>query len=134
MDNEDYNIGYGRPPKATQFQKGQSGNPQGRPPQNNQKVYLNDVIRAELNEYIDVRIEGEMVSIPKLNAVIKVMVGKALKGDIKAVKFLSEYLPRRHEIIELTRRHAPHFSWRDMPPPDIPGLRSENPEVIPPGS
>lgn len=25
-------VGYGRPPKASQFKKGQSGNPQGRPP------------------------------------------------------------------------------------------------------
>ena len=27
----DYEIGYGRPPKHTQFKKGQSGNPEGRP-------------------------------------------------------------------------------------------------------
>ena len=28
---DDYEVGYGRPPKKTQFKKGQSGNPKGRP-------------------------------------------------------------------------------------------------------
>jgi Family of unknown function (DUF5681) len=27
----DYEVGYGKPPKATQFQRGVSGNPKGRP-------------------------------------------------------------------------------------------------------
>ena len=30
-DNDDYEVGYGRPPKSGQFKKGQSGNPKGRP-------------------------------------------------------------------------------------------------------
>ena len=30
--NDDEAVGYGRPPKASQFKKGQSGNPGGRPP------------------------------------------------------------------------------------------------------
>ena len=30
--NDDEAVGYGRPPKASQFKKGRSGNPGGRPP------------------------------------------------------------------------------------------------------
>src|SRR4051812_35212014 len=29
--NGDYKVGYGKPPKGTQFKPGQSGNPKGRP-------------------------------------------------------------------------------------------------------
>lgn len=31
MSNNNYETGYGKPPKNKQFQKGQSGNPNGRP-------------------------------------------------------------------------------------------------------
>ena len=30
-NGEEYNVGYGRPPTATRFQPGRSGNPRGRP-------------------------------------------------------------------------------------------------------
>jgi hypothetical protein len=30
-DSGDYQVGYGKPPKHTQFKPGKSGNPQGRP-------------------------------------------------------------------------------------------------------
>lgn len=31
LDDRDYDVGYGKPPKRTQFKKGKSGNPKGRP-------------------------------------------------------------------------------------------------------
>jgi hypothetical protein len=30
--NGDYEVGYGKPPRGYGFEKGQSGNPRGRPP------------------------------------------------------------------------------------------------------
>ncbi|WP_233493474.1 DUF5681 domain-containing protein, partial [Ruegeria atlantica] len=30
-DTKEFEVGYGKPPKATRFKKGQSGNPKGRP-------------------------------------------------------------------------------------------------------
>lgn len=55
--SEDYEVGYGKPPKRSQFKKGQSGNPEGRPKETkNLKTDLAD----ELGETVTVR-DGERV-------------------------------------------------------------------------
>ena len=54
MSSDDYDIGYGRPPRYTRFRKGKSGNPAGRPkikadqpsPVNDKKT--DDILREQL--------------------------------------------------------------------------------------
>jgi hypothetical protein len=44
-NNDDSNeVGYGNPPKATRFKKGQSGNPNGRP--KNKPSMVTDILQA----------------------------------------------------------------------------------------
>jgi hypothetical protein len=53
QDDKDYEVGYGKPPKHTQFQPGQSGNPAGRPPKSrNLKRLVDEVLdeKIELTE------------------------------------------------------------------------------------
>jgi hypothetical protein len=81
----DYDIGYRKPPKATQFKKGRSGNPRG----SKKKPQIDDlrtVIETVLAESIKIR-DGEKVrSVSKLEAMMRVQRVNALKGDPKAVK------------------------------------------------
>src|SRR3974390_1673189 len=63
-----YKIGYGKPPKASQFKPGRSGNPEGR-----RKGSLNLVtdLSAELGEKIPVREAGRPRRVSKQRALIK---------------------------------------------------------------
>ena len=76
-----YKIGYGKPPKASQFKPGRSGNPEGR-----RKGSLNLVtdLSAELGEKITVREAGRPRRVSKQRALIKSLMAKALQGDVRA--------------------------------------------------
>ena len=80
-EQEEGKVGYGRPPAATRFKPGQSGNPKGRP---KGSLNLKTDLRAELSETIQIR-EGERsLKVSKQRAMLKSLVAKALKGDARA--------------------------------------------------
>jgi len=85
MKKGNYVIGYGKPPKNTQFQPGQSGNPKGRP--KGVKNLAND-LDEELSEKITITEAGKQQETTKQRAMIKTMFAKALKGDTRAANVL----------------------------------------------
>ena len=80
-DGKNYEVGYGRPPKATQFKPGRSGNPRGRPKGSRN---LATDLSAELGELITVREDGRSRRISKQRALIKSLMARALQGDVRA--------------------------------------------------
>lgn len=81
----DYEVGYKRPPVRTRFQKGQSGNPKGRPKgTKNFKIDLQE----ELNERVAVTIDGRTKKISKQRLFMKTVFAKAIKGDARAGSML----------------------------------------------
>ena len=80
-DENDDEVGYGKPPKETQFKKGESGNPKGRP---KSAKNLKTDLEEELSKRIVAR-EGERtVKISKQRAVIKTLLARTVKGDARA--------------------------------------------------
>jgi hypothetical protein len=83
--SDDYEVGYGKPPKSTQFKPGQSGNPKGRP--KGTKNLVTD-LNEELSEKIVVTEGGKPLTITKQRAMIKSIAVKAMSGDVRAATIL----------------------------------------------
>lgn len=127
---DDYDIGYGKPPEANRWQKGQSGNPKGRP--KTRADHLKDAA-AILSEPVTARTpEGKPVSLAGLEAAYLALCRKGLKGDVpallRAITIMLEVQPaveakaddkrrKREDLIaRLERMGLPVESLRNRPP------------------
>ena len=93
----DPEVGYCRPPKATQFKPGQSGNPKGRPKGAKTRRFasgghtFHDALLAEMERIIVIQEGDQQVEITQLQAVLRRLMIMAMKGDIDAIRMLLRY-------------------------------------------
>ena len=88
--DDDYEVGYGRPPLHTRFQPGRSGNPTGRKPS---KANLATVLERALAASVIVTENGRRTSRSKLEVAVTQAVNKAAGGDLKALDIVLKLLP-----------------------------------------
>lgn len=93
--DDDYEVGYGRPPKHTRFKPGQSGNPRGRPKKSKD---VNALIQAELDKTIPVMEDGRPKRISKREAIVTQLVNQAIKGETKPLQLVLAHLDKHREI------------------------------------
>lgn len=96
-DEKEYEVGYKKPPKEHQFQKGQSGNPKGRPKLI--KDFKTD-LKEELESTITVQIDGKTKPITKQQALIKKLLSKALSGELGALRTLTGLIALHLKVSE----------------------------------
>jgi hypothetical protein len=84
-DENDYPVGYKKPPRASQFKPGRSGNTEGRP---KGAKNFRTAIEAELDSRIAATENGKRRRISKRTAVVKQLVNKAVSGDPRAIPLL----------------------------------------------
>lgn len=96
-----YDVGYAKPPTATRFQPGQSGNPSGRRKGTTKKGFvlpaLNDerlktIILEEAYRSISINDPNGQIDIPMAQAVVRSLAVSAAKGNQRAQRLFTELL------------------------------------------
>jgi hypothetical protein len=85
-------VGYGKPPRATRFRKGQSGNPRGRPRGSRSFASL---MEEALAEPVIINENGRRKKATKLQAIVKQLVNKAAQGDHRSIQLLMAFTERQ---------------------------------------
>ena len=87
--SEQYEVGYGKPPKHSQFKTGQSGNPKGR---KKGVKNINTILDGILNEKVVLSENGRTYKVSKKQALCRRLVNKGLSGDMKAIGTILSHL------------------------------------------
>lgn len=90
---DDYDVGYGKPPKASRFKPGQSGNPSGR---RKRPKSVRDQLDDILKRKVEVTKNGLIKRVSMQELMLTTLVNKAAKGDLSALKTVLD-LKESHE-------------------------------------
>lgn len=108
-DPPDFEVGYARPPAASKFRRGRSGNPTGRPKGSRG---LSSVLMATLKQKVTITENGREKRVTKLTVITKQLVNSAATGNLAATRLLLG-------MVQLLETHVapnsaePHFRESD---------------------
>jgi hypothetical protein len=93
MRNEnqnEYEVGYKKPPVGTRFKKGGSGNPSGKRKERLEDLNPGKVLQTIDNEEIMVTIDGKRKRMRKGEIHFRQLFTKAIKGDLTAARLIAK--------------------------------------------
>jgi len=106
-----YEVGFGKPPKGTQFRKGESGNPKGRP---KGKPNLATIINRTLQAKVIIKENGRRREVTKYEAGLIQLSNKAASGDLPALKVVIVQARMAEERMQQDVSKKPGFDEADQ--------------------
>jgi hypothetical protein len=97
-DDGDYDVGFAKPPKRTQFKPGASGNPKGRPKWKDRGM-LTEMIGKELYRPVRITQNGETLSLPALQVALRRLVRMGAEGNSKSVESMLKIALNHSETV-----------------------------------
>lgn len=91
--NEEYEVGYGNPPRHTQFKPGNKSS-KGRPKGSNN---FKTIVNAAFGVRVTAKINGKRRKMAKVELAMHQLANKASAGDLKAIS----------KVVELYQMHGP---------------------------
>ena len=79
--SDDYEIGYGKPPKHSQFEPGKSGNPRGRP--RGARGLKSDLL-TELSVRHTIHVNGKPMRGNRQQLILRTLAARAANGNLRA--------------------------------------------------
>ena len=120
---DDYEVGYGKPPKHTQWPPGKSGNPKGK--EKGKRGLKTDLV-AVLDAKQTIRIEGKPYTGTRQNLTVLTLATRAAAGQVRAL-VASVYGPRlpaemlnatagalARRLVAVQRRHTARIDFKEM--------------------
>jgi hypothetical protein len=90
-NSANYKVGYRHPPKTTQFPRGTSGNPKGRPKGSRS---VGAVLRDILKQRVAVNENGKTRRLPALEVMLRRLANDAMRNDKTSLKFMLALVDR----------------------------------------
>jgi hypothetical protein len=89
-----YEVGYAKPPKSGQFEKGKSGNPKGRP---KNSINLTTTVLKESRQLVHIKGPHGTRAVTKLKAAVMQICNKSAQGDLRASREFFSLVQRSEE-------------------------------------